>query len=160
MPGIRVVNFSNLVVKAKLSDSQIGKVKEGDKVKVSFPDINKTIDATVSHVGQTVDKQTRTFNVEVRLSNPSSEYKANMITKLMINDDTEKAVVVIPENVVQRSEMGEYVLVAENGRAVKKTVKTGMSYDGKIVVTEGLTVGEKLITFGYTEVVDGQKVEF
>ena len=35
-----------------------------------------------------------------------------------------------------------------------------MSYDGKIVVTEGLTVGEKLITFGYTEVVDGQKVEF
>jgi RND family efflux transporter MFP subunit len=160
MPGIRVVNFSNLVVKAKLSDSQIGKVKEGDKVKVSFPDINKTIDATVSHVGQTVDKQTRTFNVEVRLSNPSSEYKANMITKLMINDDTEKAVVVIPENVVQRSEMGEYVLVAENGRAVKKTVKTGMSYDGKIVVTEGLTVGDKLITFGYTEVVDGQKVEF
>jgi multidrug efflux pump subunit AcrA (membrane-fusion protein) len=83
-----------------------------------------------------------------------------MITKLMINDDTEKAVIVIPENVVQRSEMGEYVLVAENGRAVKKTVKTGMSYDGKIVVTEGLTVGDKLITFGYTEVVDGQKVEF
>lgn len=160
MPGIRVVNFSNLVVKAKLSDSQIGKVKEGDKVKVSFPDIDKTIDATVSHVGQTVDKQTRTFNVEVRLSNPSSEYKANMITKLMINDDTKKAVIVIPENVVQRSEMGEYVLVAENGRAVKKVVKTGLSYDGNIVVTEGLTVGDKLITFGYTEVVDGQKVEF
>ena len=95
-------------------------LQKGDKVKVSFPDINKTIDATVSHVGQTVDKQTRTFNVEVRLSNPSSEYKANMITKLMINDDTEKAIIVIPENVVQRSELGEYVLVAENGRAVKK----------------------------------------
>ena len=49
--------------------------------------------------------------------------------------------------------------IRDSGRAVKKTVKTGMSYDGKIVVTEGLTVGEKLITFGYTEVVDGQKVE-
>jgi len=51
-------------------------------------------------------------------------------------------------------------LVAENGRALKRDVETGNSYDGKIIVTQGLKTGDKLITFGYTEVVDGQKIDF
>ena len=160
MPGVRVVNASKMVVKAKLADSQIGRVKVGDKVMVSFPDINQKIEALVTYVGQTVDKQTRTFNVEVRINNPSNEYKANMIAKLLINDDLQKSKIIIQENVIQKSIDGHYVLVAENGRALKRDVETGNSYDGKIIVTQGLKPGDKLITFGYTEVVDGQKIDF
>jgi RND family efflux transporter MFP subunit len=160
MPGVRVVNASKMVVKAKLADSQIGRVKVGDKVMVSFPDINQKIEALVTYVGQTVDKQTRTFNVEVRINNPSNEYKANMIAKLLINDDLQKSKIIIQENVIQKSIDGHYVLVAENGRALKRDVETGNSYDGKIIVTQGLKTGDKLITFGYTEVVDGQKIDF
>jgi len=160
MPGVRVVNASKMVVKAKLADSQIGRVKVGDKVMVSFPDINQKIEALVTYVGQTVDKQTRTFNVEVRINNPSNEYKANMIAKLLINDDLQKSKIIIQENVIQKSIYGHYVLVAENGRALKRDVETGNSYDGKIIVTQGLKTGDKLITFGYTEVVDGQKIDF
>ncbi|HWB63642.1 MAG TPA: efflux RND transporter periplasmic adaptor subunit, partial [Chitinophagales bacterium] len=55
MPGIRIVNAQSLKVKAKLADTDYGKVKAGDKVQVEFPDINKTIEATVSYVSQTID---------------------------------------------------------------------------------------------------------
>ncbi len=160
LPGVRVVNASKMVVKAKLADSQIGRVKVGDKVMVSFPDINQKIEALVTYVGQTVDKQTRTFNVEVRINNPSNEYKANMIAKLLINDEMQKSKIIIQENVIQKSIDGYYVLLSENGRAVKRDVETGNSYDGKIIVTKGLKPNDKLITFGYTEVVDGQKIDF
>ena len=160
-PGVRVVNSSRLVIKAKLSDAQIGQLEVGDMVQVNFPDINKTIQSKVSFVGQVVDKATRTFNIEVHLDNNNANYRANMIAKLYINDENMKNALVVPSNIIQQGDAGgQYILVVENNTAVKKTVQTGNSYDGKTIVTGGLSVGDKIITFGYSEVVDGQKVSF
>jgi RND family efflux transporter MFP subunit len=161
MPGVRVVNNSSLVIKAKLSDAQIGLLSVGDLVKVDFPDINKTIESRVSFVGQVVDKASRTFNVEVKLDNKDANYKSNMLAKLMINDDVEKDVITVPTNTIQQNEKGQsYVLVADNSTAEKRIIETGNSYDGTTVVTKGLTKGDKVITFGYSEVVDGQKISY
>ena len=161
MPGVRVVNNSSLVIKAKLSDAQIGLLSVGDLVKVDFPDINKTIESKVTFVGQVVDKQSRTFNVEVKLDNKDANYKSNMIAKLLINDDVEKNVITVPTNTIQQNEKGQYyVLVAENGVAAKKIIELGNAYDGTTVVTKGLVKGDKVITFGYSEVVDGQKISY
>ena len=160
-PGVRVINNSSLVIKAKLSDAQIGLLSVGDVVKATFPDIDKTIDTKMTFVGQVVDKQTRTFNVEAKLDNKDVNYKANMIVKLFINDDTEKNVLVVPTNVVQHGDDGkEYVLIAENNVVTKRNVVTGNSYDGKTVIKSGLNKGDKIITFGYSEVVDGQKIGY
>ena len=51
-------------------------------------------------------------------------------------------------------------LVAENKFAIKKSIKSGTSYDGKTVVESGLQAGDKLITFGFSDVVDGQKLAY
>ena len=71
---------------------------------------------------------------------------------------------VVPTNIIQKSADGDYVLTVEGEKgkslARKHMVKTGADYNGRTVVTEGLNEGEQIITFGYTEVVDGQKVEF
>jgi RND family efflux transporter MFP subunit len=161
MPGVRVVNSSHLVIKTKVSDAQIGKIRVGDKVQVEFPDISKRIESTVSFVGQVVDKTTRTFNVEVKLDNKGADYKANMITKLLINDNVLQKVIVVPSNTIQKSEDGSlYVLVAENNMATKRKIEVGDNYDGKTVVTTGLNAGDKIISFGYSEVVDGQRINY
>ncbi|MCW5908122.1 MAG: efflux RND transporter periplasmic adaptor subunit [Chitinophagales bacterium] len=163
MPGIRIINTENLKVKAKLADSDFGKIKQGDKVEIEFPDINKSTVATVTYVAKTIDPRSRTFQVEVNLPN-SSDYAANMIAKLKINDAVFKDVLVVPSNIIQRSADGEYVLTAagekSNSFARKNMVKAGTSYNGRTVIEEGLSEGDRIITFGYTEVVDGQKIEF
>lgn len=164
MPGIRIINGESLKVKAKLADSDYGKVKENDQVQIDFPDIQKSIEAPISYVSKTIDPRARTFSVEVKLANDKNEYAANMIAKLKINDQTLKNVLVVPSNVIQKSADGFYVLVAEqNGNvktAHKKLVSTGAEYNGLTVVTSGLAEGDKIITFGYSEVVDGQRIDF
>lgn len=164
MPGIRIINDSNLKIKAKLADSDFGKVKNNDKVEVEFPDINQTIQSTVSYVSKTIDPRSRTFMLEAKLNNTRGEYAANMIAKLKINDAILKNVLLVPTNVIQKSATGTYVLVAvqENGvkTAHKKSVTVGADYDGKTVITEGLEEGDSIITFGFSEVVDGQRIEF
>ena len=161
MPGVRVVNNSSLVIKAKLSDAQIGLLEVGDVVKVFFPDINKTIESKVSFVGQVVDKQSRTFNVEVKLDNKGADYKSNMIAKLLINDDVKNNVLVVPTNTIQQNEKGQsYVLIADHNVAVKRIIEVGNEYNGTAVVKSGLEKGDKIISFGYSEVVDGQNIRY
>lgn len=163
MPGIRIINTESLKVKAKLADSDFGKVAQGDKVTIEFPDINKSVQATVSYVSKTIDPRSRTFQVDVALPR-SGDYAANLIAKLKINDANLKNVLLVPTNVIQKSEEGKYVLVAadENGAKIarKKMVETGAEYDGTTVVTKGLNEGDQIITFGYSEVVDGQRIEY
>lgn len=164
MPGIRIINNNKLKVKAKLADSDFGKIKQNDKVEIEFPDINKSITEQVSYVSRTIDARSRTFGLEVDLNNSGNEYAANMVAKLKINDQSFKNVLLVPTNIIQKAEDGYYVLVAEtkNGMktAVKKTVVPGMEYNGRTVITSGLTAGDQIITFGYSEVVDGQRIEF
>ncbi|HRN94537.1 MAG: efflux RND transporter periplasmic adaptor subunit [Chitinophagales bacterium] len=164
MPGIRVINTSKLTLKAKLSDSYIGRVKQGDLVNVFFPDINKTIETRISYAGQVVNPTGRTINVESKIDNTKGEYAANMLAKLLINDVVIKNALVVPTNIVQRSADGLYVLVAanENGATVvqKRNVKVGDDYNGKTVITDGLKEGDLVITFGYSELVDGQPIAF
>lgn len=160
MPGVRVINASGLVIKAKLSDAQIGKVKTGDKVEVEFPDINKTITTTISYVGQVIDKQTRTFNVEAKLDNRNNDYKANMIAKLRINDKNITNAIVVPTNVIQENNDEKYVLVSENKTVVKRPVVVGDEYNGNTVIKSGIRPGDVVITFGFSEVVPGQKIEY
>lgn len=163
MPGIRIINPDKLTIKAKLADSDFGKVKQGDKVEIEFPDIDKSITAVVSYVSKTIDPRSRTFQLEVKLPG-SNDYGANMIAKLKVNDAVYKDVLLVPSNVIQRNADGEYVLTAKgektNAVAQKHMIKAGANYNGRTIVLEGLEEGDKVITFGYTEVVDGQKIEY
>lgn len=163
MPGIRIINPGSLTVKAKLADSDFGKVKQGDKVELEFPDINETTTATVSYVSKTIDPRSRTFQVDVKLGS-SNKYGANMVAKLKINDAVYKNVLLVPSNIIQRSADGEYVLTADGpkGKAIarKNVITAGTNYGGRTVVTSGLEEGQQIITFGYSEVVDGQKIDF
>ena len=162
--GIRVINTSKLSVKAKMSDSYLSKVKKGDKVQILFPDIDKTIESQLTFVGNVVNAQNRSFAVDSKLNNSGGDFAANMIAKMMINDVNVKDAITVPTNIIQKSLDGIFVLVVEpeNGKQIakKRMITTGLDYDGITQVLSGLSVGEKYISFGYSEINDGQIVKF
>lgn len=165
-PGVglvRVVNLARLKVVAKVADTYAGSVRKGDALTVVFPDINKTIRTTISFVAATVDPLSRTFTIEGTL--PSDNMlKPNMLAQVRINDLTKANALVIDQNLVQNTEKGQLVYVAETDGAKKvakaRTVKTGLSYNGQIEITAGLRAGDQLITQGYQDVTDGQPINF
>jgi membrane fusion protein (multidrug efflux system) len=165
-PGIgvvRIVNLSNLKVSAKVSDTFAASVKKGDEVIVKFPDLNKEYRARVSFVSTTVDPLSRTFTIEANLPSDRS-IKPNMMAQVQINDAIRKDALVIEQNYVQSTENGEvvYVVASEGGKNIAraKTVKTGLIYNGKVEILEGLNAGDQIITLGYQDVSDGQPISF
>lgn len=162
--GVLIVNISRLKLTSKLADSYINKVKPGNKVIIVFPDLdNKEVEARVTFTGSTINSLTRTFDIQVLLDNPKGEYKPNMQARIKVNDLTLPKVIVVNENIVLNSEGEKSILVlaheGENTIARKVKVVTGESYGGLVVIKEGLKEGDEIITNGYANINDGEKIK-
>ncbi|MBK6352963.1 MAG: efflux RND transporter periplasmic adaptor subunit [Saprospiraceae bacterium] len=162
--GIRLVNNHELTVRAKISDLYSAKMHKGDKVLLYFPDFEKELNSKIDFIGQTVSMNNRTIMVESNLPPNKLPIKTNQLVKLKINNGTQKNVLVVPTNIIQKSINGEdYILVADekDGQLIAKKhiVKTGSQYNGQSVILSGLQEGDRLITVGYSELVDGQMIQ-
>ncbi len=162
-PAVRVVNPTNLKVKGEIAESFISKVKNGNDVVIYFPDEGKEVKTRLSYSGQAINKLNRTFNVEVRLNPKDGNFHPNQVCVLKIADYTSAKALVVPVGVVQKSSDGEFVFVTadENGKTVarRKTVEAGITYNGMTEIKSGLTAGDRVITLGYQNVIDGDPVK-
>ncbi len=159
MPGVRVVNFSKLKVKGEIAEAYVNRVNKGDAVEVVFPDLNKTINAHLSYSGKAIDAMNRTFKVEVNVDGAGRDLNPNMVAVMRVSDYTNTKAYILPISVVQSGTDGSYVFVMENGKAVKRTVKAGQTYNGNIEIMDGLKDGDNVITTGYQSLIDNQPVK-
>ena len=163
MPMFQVVNLSQLKVKANVADTYAGSVRKGDEVIIRFPDVNREFKTRINFVSTTVDPLSRTFTIEAPLPSDRS-LKPNMLAQVKINDLNKANALVINQNLVQSTELGQlvYVAVNEGGKKVAKSRKitTGQSYGGQIEIVAGLKPGDQLVTRGYQELTDGTVINY
>jgi RND family efflux transporter MFP subunit len=162
VPCIAVVNPDALKVKTDLSESYASAVKIGNPVSITFPDIQKTITAKVSYSSKTIDKMTRTFNVEINLPS-DGDLSPNMVSEIKIIDYTKENTIVVPINSIQEID-GENVVftaVKEGNKYIAKkvTVQIGKQYNGISEILSGLTEGDNLISVGFQDLTNGQAVK-
>ena len=164
MAAYRVVEFKNLKVTAEVSEAYSARVQKGDKLNVLFPDVNKRVDAEVSFVSKYINPVNRTFLIETRILDNSPDLKANMIAIIQINDYHSDHSILVPMNVIQADNTGNYVYVARDkdkyNAAVKQPVVIGNSYNGLAEILKGLEEGDKVISIGFQELIDGEYVRF
>jgi membrane fusion protein (multidrug efflux system) len=164
LAAYRVVAFKNLKVSAEVSEAYSAKVQVGDRLIVLFPDINKQVEARVDFVSQYINPVNRTFLIETNITDGIKDLKANMIAIVQINDYHSEKAVQVPMNVIQTDPTGSYVYVIRSkdryNAAYKQPVVIGNSYNGVAEVMKGLSNGDKVISVGYQELVDGEYVRF
>lgn len=164
LAAYRVVEFKNLKVTAEVSEAYSSNVQNGDRLIVSFPDVNKEVETEVSFVSKYINPINRTFLIETRINSNSPDLKANMIAIIKINDYHADNSILVPMNIIQTDQTGSYVYVIRSkdkfNAAFKQPVIIGNSYNGVAEILKGLTVGDKVITAGYQELIDGEYVRF
>ncbi len=165
-PGLtvaRVVNFTKLKVKGEVAESYITKVSRGNDVILYFPDMNKEVNAKLEYSGQVVNSLNRTFNVEVKLNPKDGDFRPNQVVVMKIADYSASNSYVVPVGAVQKSGEGEFVYVAEsvNGKTIakRKIVSSGMTYNGTAEIKSGLSSGDKVITTGYQNIIEGDAIK-
>jgi membrane fusion protein, multidrug efflux system len=164
LAAYRVVAFKNLKVSAEVSEAYSSRVDMGDKLIVMFPDLNKQFETKVDFVSRYINPVNRTFIIETKISNGLSDMKANMIATLQINDYHSDNSILVPMNVIQNDDTGGYVYVVRSkdkfNAAFKQPVVIGNSYNGVAEIVQGLKEGDKIVTAGFQELIDGEYVRF
>jgi RND family efflux transporter MFP subunit len=163
-PAFRVVNLSNLKVKGEVAESFISKVKTGSDVILFFPDQNKEVKTKLTYSGQAVNKLNRTFNVEAAISPKDGNFFPNQVVILKIVDYVNPNSFIVPVSSLMKSSDGEYVFVAsnENGKMIskRKIISSGMTYNGIAEIKTGIESGDKIITTGNQNLVEGDLIRF
>jgi membrane fusion protein (multidrug efflux system) len=161
---IRLVNLSDMYVKASLPENYLNSIKVGTEVNVRLASIGQEYKGTVRQVGNYINPSNRTFDVEIAIPNKNGQVKPNLIATVKVNDYTNENAITIPENILQENSQGEtiaFIYVPETdttGTAKRVVVETGINYENEIEVKSGLEEGDVIIIEGAKSVRDGQKV--
>jgi len=162
IPAIRVVNNQSLKVTGEVAESYIASINTGNDVILNFPDIKKDVKTKLTYASKSINRLNRTFNVEVKLSDPKGEFHPNMISVIKIIDYKNTSALIIPVSAIQKSSEGEFVFIAmkdgKNYISKRKKIVSGLTYDGMAEVKEGLSVNDEVITTGFQGLMDGDKI--
>lgn len=163
-PIVQLFNPNRLKISADVPESYLGKIKRGDKVKVSFPALSLEQEKTISLVGRTIDPSNRTFKVEVNTTNLGGKLKPNLLAEISFKDFSQKDALTVDLPLVQEEVSGRkyvYTVTKKDGKSVAKRtyVEIGESSMGKVIITSGLEPADKLITDGARSVSNGSLVE-
>lgn len=167
MPGselLRLVGSDKVYVEADVSEAYVGSFSKGDKVELTFPSTGETYMAQLASVGGVINKENRTFKIEVALpTQMKTKVKPNQLTVVKISDFVKKEAVVIPTNLIQYDNRGTYVYVVNNADTIltaqKVYVEGGITYKNQTLIEKGLTRGEQLIDQGFRNVSNGFEVK-
>jgi RND family efflux transporter MFP subunit len=162
-PFARVVDLSSVEVTAEIAENYLRQVKKGDSVKVSFPAINLEMPVRIERVGQFINPENRTFKISMKIQNNDNLLKPNTLALLKIRDFQKRNAVVVPSQYIQKSTSGQkfiYILIQEGDADVVKKVaiSTGMTYREMTMIESGLQADAVIVTKGYSEVINGEKV--
>ena len=162
---MRIVSLKNMYVKASIPENYLGTIEKGTKVNVLFPSLGKAINGTVRQVGNFINPNNRTFEVEIAIPNEDQMIKPNLVANLEINDYSNENALIIPDNVLQENARGDkFVYVIDSlenseGKVSKTQVETGMSYDGFIEILNGLKEGQTIVKDGAITMRDGLTIK-
>jgi RND family efflux transporter MFP subunit len=159
--GITIVNPSALKATVDVPENYVSKIRKGMPVIVDVPDIAKSFNTSISHIGELISTTNRSFIAESKVP-ASKDLKPNQLAVVKILDHESKNAVVVPVETIQSDDKGKYVFVLkdENGKKVarKKSVSVGEFYDELIEIRNGLAAGEQLITRGFQGLYEGQPI--
>lgn len=155
-PMFRIVSLNEVYVEAQVSETYLGKIKMGDDVDLLFPSLSKEfVKAKISYVGSFINPGNRTLSIHAKPIKSNKNYIPNLLATVKIKDLEAKGVIAVPSKVVQNDGLHDYLFVVnDNNIALRKNVKLGANYKGKVMIMEGLLAGEKVVTKGQTLIVD------
>ncbi len=164
-PVARVVSVGRVKIVGGVPERYALTVRRGDSARVELDALPEgEFLGTISFVGASVDEKGRTVPIEILLVNPDRALKPRMVANVEVELERLSNVVVVPQDLVVRTETGYQVYVTEtvDGETVARarTVTLGRSYANRVVVTDGLAEGDSLITLGHRLVDDMGRVRF
>ena len=161
LPVLTIEQQQPLKVIVNVNESEYPHVKRGMPVVVKFDTYgDETFQGQVYLIHPTVDATSRTFQVEVAITNRNDKVRTGMFARVNFNYGTTHSVVV-PDRAVQK-QVGSgvrYVWVYQGGEVELREVELGQRLEDRYEIKGGLVPGTQVVIAGASRLQDGAKVQ-
>lgn len=115
---------------------------------------------TVSDLSNAADPQARQFTAKIRFDNPDLKFRTGMYSTVRFQVSRKFYPVVVPREAVKTSNDGKSTVTMVDAKNVAHIVPVtlGEQDTSNIVITKGLSPGDKVVVLSYTPVREGQKI--
>jgi membrane fusion protein, copper/silver efflux system len=152
-PGMTLMEINGLStvwVQAEVPEGQSVYVKAGVNVVAKAQAVpGRSFEGTVQAVLPQVNSNTRTILARIVLKNPEQKLLPGMFVQTRFMDTSRPETLIVPsEAVIQTGRRAVVMLANEEGRFTPVEIKTGIEFDGKTEVLEGLQPGQEVVLSG------------
>jgi len=159
-PMITMVDISRFKIKLNVSESNVYKLKTGDLASVTtdvYPGVK--LDGKVSYISPKGD-DTHNYAVEIEMAN-NKEYplKSGTFANVQIQLPVVAEALYIPRQALLGSVNDAKVYVAENGKALLRSIVVSEGNDQYLRVISGLNESEQVIVNGQINLADGKEIK-
>lgn len=160
VPVAEVVQADPVRLSVGFSEQGIVRIRKGQKAVVKvFGHGAREFVGKVHAVGVAADAMTRQYPVEMRIPNGEMELKPGMAATVEIAVAAHEGALSIPlESVKDDGDVVTYFVV-EDGKAVRRTVKTAAVRGDRMMVRSGISAGDSLVVVGQDGLRQGQRVK-
>jgi len=146
---LRIADLSQVWVEAELYEAELDLIREGMNATVNLSYLpGRSLDAVVDYIYPYLDKTSRTGRIRLTLDNGDGVLKPDMYAEVTLKAGIGHRLAV-PEDAVLFAGNSRVVFVDLGGGRLKPvTIKTGQHAGGMIEVTEGLSLGDVIVTSG------------
>ena len=160
-PVLTIEQLNPVKLMINVSEVLYSKVVLGMPVDIeldAYP--GETFGGTVAVIYPTIDKNTHTFSVEVRVANESKKVRPGMFGTARIDLGSQYHVTVPDEALVKQVGAGaRYVYVYRDGKVYYTKVELGQHIGTSYEIKSGLKPGEQIVIAGQAKLANGKEVE-
>ncbi|HEV2299191.1 MAG TPA: efflux RND transporter periplasmic adaptor subunit [Candidatus Acidoferrales bacterium] len=145
-----ISDMSTVWVLVNVYQNQMAYVHAGDAVTVQTDAYPTIFRGKISYISPALDPNTRTLQARIVTENPGEKLKNQMYVSAMVTAGTVPNATTVPvASVLRNAENQPYVYVQTGTNQFgRRMVEIGETQDGRIEITSGLSVGEKIVADG------------
>ncbi|MFH1098172.1 MAG: efflux RND transporter periplasmic adaptor subunit [Candidatus Desantisbacteria bacterium] len=158
-PVVRIVNLDTIKIVVAVVEQDMTNLHINEKATVEIHSIkNGQYSGSIHKIGFVADPSSKTFPVEILISNPDHTIKAGMVSTVKFTINHYNNVFVVPQDLIVEGEDSKGIMTVSNNVVKLKKVEVALPEKDKIAVLSGISEGDKIIYVGHKGVSDGDMV--
>lgn len=155
-PAFIISNKNTMTITFYVSEGIRNTLQPGQKVQTERS--GKTYEAVITEIGTMLDQTTGLFQIKASVADADGSLLTGSTVKITADTYAQNDTILIPYDAVYYDESQAYVYVAENGKAVRKNIETGIFDETTMSVLSGLTTQDELIVSWSANLRDGAEI--
>lgn len=163
-PVLRLISKSGMKITLGVPGRYADEVDRGDEAEVWFDfDPENRFYLPITNVSNSIDPTNRTFKMDLDLPPDEINTKIDMLANVRLRINHIPDVIIVGEEYIFTKNGHHVAYIAgenEDGQnvAIERRVELGPSYGNRVVVSEGLDEGDRLVTQGSSYLQDSTRI--